>query len=83
MSASGKSSKKPYLITGALFIYAVGMALFNLDTITVQHEYLRYFGSLAAELIVLCLLFFFLKRRDKLKREREEDLRKSKEEEAK
>lgn len=74
MSAA-KQSRKPYIITGALFAYAIMMAVLNLDTITVHHNYLRYFGTLGAELIILCFLFIFLRKREKLKTEREADLK--------
>ncbi|MCM1319709.1 MAG: hypothetical protein NC217_04945 [Muribaculaceae bacterium] len=73
-SHSGKSGKKPYIIVGALFIYMLVMALYNIDTVTVYHDYLRYFGTLGAELVVLVILFFVLRRRERLKREREQDL---------
>ena len=69
------TSKKPYVLVGALFIYMCVMAYVNRETVTVYHEYLRYFGTLGAELVVLCLLFFFLRRREQLKKERQEDLR--------
>lgn len=77
---SPASGKKPYIYTGALFIYMCVMAIYNVDTVTVHHDYLRYFGTLAAELVVLCLLFFFLRKREKLKRERLEDLARAAEE---
>lgn len=69
-----KPSKKPYIIVGALFIYMAIMALYNIDTVTVYHDYLRYFGTLGAELVVLTILLFVLIRREKLKRERLQDL---------
>lgn len=72
-----KKSRKPYYITGALLIYAIVMAIYNLDTLTVYHEYLRYFGTLAAELVVLTALFFFLRKREALKAERQEDMRRA------
>ena len=70
-------SKKPYIITGALFIYMCIMAYVNRETLTVHHLYARYFGTLAAEIVLLCLLFFFLRRREQLRRERQEDLKKA------
>lgn len=76
MKSSKSSSRKPYVITGALFIYAVIMAIVNIDTLTLYHDYLRYFGTLAGELVVLVLLFFFLKRREQLRREREQEAEK-------
>lgn len=67
-------SKKPYIITGALFIYMAAMAIMNSDTLTVQHDYLRYFGTLLAEAVILCILFFFLRKREILREERKADL---------
>lgn len=69
-----KGSKKPYIIVGALFIYMCVMAVFNRDTLLVQHDYLLYFGTCAAELAVLVVLFFVLRRRERLKAERLDDL---------
>ena len=69
-----KPSRKPYIVVGALFIYLCVMAYINRETLTVEHQYLRYFGSLGAELIVLVILFFVLRRRERLKAERPEDL---------
>ena len=77
-----KPSKKPYIIVGALFIYMCVMAIWNIDAVTVHHDYLNYFGTLAAELIVLCLLFFFLRKRERLKAERQEDLKRAEQERA-
>lgn len=71
-----KRSRKPLFITLALALYAVIMAIVNIDTITVYHDYLRYFGTLGAEVVILILLYFFLRRREQLRREREADLRK-------
>lgn len=72
-----KGSLKPFIIVGALFIYMCVMAVSNIDTLTRQHDYLRYFGTLGAELFVLGLLLVFLRKREKLKREREEDLKRA------
>lgn len=71
-----KRSRKPLYITLALAIYAAVMAVVNLDTLTVYHDSLRYFGTLGAEIIILCLLYFFLHRREQLRREREADQQK-------
>lgn len=68
----------PILIVGALAIYMIIMAFVNIDTLTVHHLYARYFGSLAFELVLLVVLYFVLTRRDKLKREREEELKRIK-----
>lgn len=67
------SARKPYIITGALFIYTIVMAVINRDTLILYHDYTRYFGTLALQLVVLVLLFFFLRRRETLRRQREEE----------
>lgn len=41
-------------------------------------NYLYYFGIIGATLVCIIALRFFLKRRDKLRREREDDLSKKK-----
>lgn len=73
-------NKRPAIIVGALFIYMCVMAYINRETLTVYHDYIRFFSTLGAELVVLTLLFFFLRKREKLKRERLEDLRRAEEE---
>lgn len=75
-------SRKPYIIVGALFIYMCIMAVYNIDTLTVYHDYLRYFGTLGAEIAVLVILLFVLRRRERLKRERLEDLERASRERA-
>lgn len=71
-----RPSRKPFIITGVLAVYAIVMAVWNIDTLTVHHDYFRFFGSLAAEAVILCALFFFLRRREALRREREQDMKK-------
>lgn len=79
-SSAPNLNKRPAIIVGVLFIYMCVMAYLNRETLTVYHDYLRFFGTLGAELVVLTLLFFFLRKREKLKRERLEDLRRADEE---
>ncbi|MCM1005093.1 MAG: hypothetical protein NC402_02225 [Prevotella sp.] len=79
-STPPKPSKKPYLIVGALFLYMCVMAVYNIDTVTVYHDYLRYFGTMAAEIAVLAILLFVLRRRERLKRERLDDLARAEQE---
>lgn len=73
-----KTEKKYLLLPGMLLVYAIAMALIFRDTLTVHHDYLRYFGTIVAELIVIVLLTIFLKKRNKLRSEREEDISKGK-----
>ena len=70
-----RKSKTPLLIVGALFIYMCVMALSNLETLTVKHDYISFFGTIAIEIVILTLLYFFLG-----KRERKEDLARAAEE---
>lgn len=67
--------KKIYAMTGVLAIYAAVMAFVGRDILLVQHNYLRYFGSLGAEIVVICLLYFMLRRLMRKQREREADNR--------
>lgn len=57
-----------------LLIYAGFMAWQGRDILLVQHDYLRYFGTIVAEVIIILLLAVFLKRRMKLKQQREENM---------
>lgn len=57
-----------------LVIYLVGMAYIGRDTLIVQKEYFRYFGTITAELIVILALSFFLHKKFMLKKQREERL---------
>lgn len=69
-----KRSKKPAIIVGVLAIYMIAMAIYNRETLTVHHDYLRYFGSLALEVALLVVLFIVLSKREKLRAERKKDL---------
>lgn len=73
-------SKKPYIITAALAAYMIVMAIYNIDTVTIHKDYLRYFGTLGAEAVILCILFLVLRKREQLKEERKADLIKAQEE---
>lgn len=75
-----KSSKKPYIIVGALFIYMCVMAIYNIKTLTEAHDSITYFGTIGIELIILIILFFVLRKRERLKRERLEDLKRAQKE---
>lgn len=69
-----KRSKKPAIIVGALAIYMIIMAIVNRETLTIHHDYLRYFGSLALEVVLLVVLFIVLTKREKLRAGRKKDL---------
>ncbi len=61
------------IIPAVLFIYACVMAYIGRDAFFDPARKLTYLLTLGAELAILIALFFFLKHRDKLRREREED----------
>lgn len=69
-----KKSRRPQIIVGVLFVYMVVMAIGNRETLTVHHQYGTFFGTIAAELIVLTALFYFLRKRETLREERKKDL---------
>lgn len=69
-----KRSKKPAIIVGALAIYMIIMTIVNRETLTIHHGYLRYFGSLALEVVLLVVLFIVLTKREKLRAGRKKDL---------
>lgn len=56
-------------------IYLAVMAYIGRSELYAGH-YLYYFGIIGATLIVIVLLHFSLKRRERLRRERESDLKK-------
>lgn len=54
-----------------LMIYLCVMAWHGLDILTVQKDYLRYFGTIAAEIAVIISLSIFLRKKYILKQQRE------------
>lgn len=57
-----------------LAIYFAFMTVyFGLDLLR-SGEYLRFWGTIVAEMVVLIALVFFLKKREKLRNEREKDI---------
>lgn len=63
-----RPSRRPLYIVLALALYATVMAVWNLDTLTVRQLYFQYFGTLGAEIVILFVLYFFLKKREQLRR---------------
>ncbi len=61
------------IIPLALLVYLGVMSYIGLP---MYHEgkYLQYFGAIGGSLIAIILLHFSIKRRDRLRREREEDM---------
>lgn len=57
-----------------LFLYFLFMTFyFGLDLLR-SGEYFRFWATVGAELIVIIALVFFLKKRDRLRKEREDDI---------
>ncbi len=54
-----------------LLIYIIVMAYIGRDTLTVQGDWLRYFGSIAVELAIIVALAVFLRKKQKLQDRRE------------
>ena len=60
-----------------LAIYFIFMTIyFGLDLLR-SGEHFRFFATIGAETAVLIALVFFLKKREKLRNEREEDMKKN------
>lgn len=69
--------KKHIVLPAVLLVYLGVMAYMSRDLILVSHKYLQYFGTIAAELAVITALYFFLKQRARLRKEREDDIRRA------
>ena len=54
-----------------LIVYIIVMAYIGRDTLTVQGDWLRYFGSIAIELAIIVALAVFLRKKQKLQDRRE------------
>lgn len=61
----------PFLL-GAYFLFMT--FYFGIDLLKAG-EMLRFWATIAAEVVVLIALAFFLRRRDRLRKEREDDMR--------
>lgn len=60
-----------------LFLYFLFMTFyFGMDLLRAG-ENLRFWATVGAELLVIVALIFFLKKRDRLRKEREEDIAKN------
>ena len=60
--------RKPLIVTVSLIIYTVLMAVLNREVLTVQKHYLTYFGTIGVELVIIALVYYFLSKREKLRR---------------
>jgi hypothetical protein len=69
--------KKHIWLPSLLLIYLGIMAYVWRDTITERHEYVRYFSTIGVEFVIIALLVIFLRKREILRKEREDDIRNS------
>lgn len=69
--------KRSTIIPLALLAY-LGVMCYVGYPIYEEGNYTKYFGIIAGTLLVIVLLHFSLKKRERLRREREEDMRKGK-----
>lgn len=67
---------RPVVIPAVLAVYLVVMAYIGRGEF-LAGNYLYYFGIIGASLVCIVLLHFSLKRRDRLRREREADMEKA------
>lgn len=54
-----------------LIVYLAAMAYVGRDMLLVEHNYLRYFGTIGAEVACIIALSFFLRKKYLLKERRE------------
>ena len=71
--------RKSIVIPICLFIYLMEMAYIGRH-ILYAGDYLQYFGIIAATIVVIVLLHFSLKKKERLREEREDDLKNKSEE---
>lgn len=67
--------KRSILIPGVLIIYLIVMAVIGWSHYSAEGRYWEYAGLIGATLVVIILLYFVLRRRDRMRQE----LRKQKE----
>lgn len=66
-------------VPALLLVYLAVMAVIGIDGLrSGQTTLTQYVGTIAATLLVIALLYFFMKKRDKLRRERLDDIEKNK-----
>lgn len=71
-----KKSSKTQLLPLALLLYLAVMAYMGRGTL-LAGEYLHYFGVIGVSLIIIVLIYILLRKRDKIRAERDEKLRKT------
>lgn len=69
-----KRLRKSVVLPLALLVYLAVMSYIGLPELQAGH-YLYYFGIIGVSLLCIVLLHFSLRRRERLRREREDDLK--------
>ena len=69
-----KKFKRSIIVPIALLIYLAGMSYIGFPYFKAG-KYLFYFGIIGSTLIIIVLLHYALKRKEKLRKEREDNLR--------
>lgn len=69
--------KKHIVLPIVLLIYLLVMSIIGFDEFRAGN-YLYYFGIIGITLLVIFLLYFNLKKKDKLRQEREDDIKRNK-----
>lgn len=69
--------KKSIIIPSALLIYLIIMACISFDEFINSGKYFYYWGVIGGSLLVIVLLHLSLKHKEKLQKERENDLNKN------
>lgn len=70
-----KHYKKSTIIPLALFVYLIVMSYIGRSHL-LAGDYLFYFGVIGVTLLIIVLLHFMLKKREKIQQKREEDMNK-------
>lgn len=71
MTKRGKKYPKYIIVPSCIAVYFLIMAYIGRDELLVEKDYFSYFGKIVVEVVVLIALYFVLKKRDKLRKERE------------
>lgn len=70
--------KKHIVIPAVLLVYLMAMSYIGYGNYVEGHySALHYFGTVAGSLAVIIILFFSLRKREQLKREREDDMKRN------
>lgn len=68
-------NKSHIWIPALMTIYLIFMALRYKDELLAAHRYFQFYGTIGIEVVIIVALYFFLRKRNKLRAEREEDMK--------